>query len=254
VIKLPAGDARAFLFLLAVIVSFLAYWLTIESSAVKGGFSRRFGEERGSVLFFIFNKLWGVFWFGIVCTTAALLLFPGHGLADFGFAMPASGPSLQSSLAWSAALALILVLGNWMRCRKIARTGRDFGRYPEIRARAWTMPILCADVGLWLVYLLAYELLFRGTLLLPLAQELGPWPAVGINIALYSAVHVPKGAGEAVGALLLGFLLCLITLATGSILVAFTAHAALAVSNELFAFHYSPGMRYAGSRRAEAGT
>jgi membrane protease YdiL (CAAX protease family) len=103
-------------------------------------------------------------------------------------------------------------------------------------------------VVFWFLYLFAYELLFRGTLLFILASVIGPWPAVGVNVALYTAVHVPKGRQEAVGALPLGFLLCLITLSTGSIVVAVLAHAAIAIANGLFALHYRSDMGWGDSK------
>ena len=242
-VPLPAGFA-VFLFLVVVIVSFLSYWLTIESAAVRGRFEARYGRERGSLRFFVFNKLWGFLWFGVVCTAAALLLFPGSGVADFGLILPRGGAPAVRTLLWCVVLVPACVFGGFRKNRKIARAGGNFGRYPEIRVSEWTNRTVAIHVGLWSLYLLAYELMFRGTLLFPLAAILGIWPAIGINTALYSAFHVPKGAGEAVGALFLGFLLCLITLSTGSIVVAFLVHVALAVSNGLFAFRFRPDMSY----------
>ena len=45
----------------------------------------------------------------------------------------------------------------------------------------------------WFLYLFGYEFLFRGVLLIPLIDPLGMWPAIAINIAVYSATHIPKG-------------------------------------------------------------
>lgn len=240
---MPAGF-DIFLLLLTCIVSFLAYWFTIESRTVREGFERRRGSESGALWFFVFNKLWGTFWFGIVCTVAALLLFPGSGLADFGFRFPAPGRPARLTLLWTVSLSVPLAAANFFRNRKTGLKGGDFGRYPEIRKMEWSYSDLASDAGFWCLYLLAYELMFRGTLFFPLVERLGLWPAIGVNIALYSAVHVPKGAGEAIGALALGFALCLITVSTGSVATAFVVHAVLAVSNDLFAFRFRPDMRF----------
>ena len=253
----PEADSAGiavFLFLLTCIVSFLAYWLTIESRSLQDRFSRRFGEERGSLYFFIFNKAWGFLWFGIVCTLLALVLFPGFHPRDFGLSLPAKGAATSRTILWCALLLPLFVIGTWLGSRGKAAKKADFGRYPEIRMSRWKASTLVIHISMWCTYLLAYELMFRGTLLFSMAGSLGWWPAVGINVVFYSAAHVPKGAGEAIGALVLGFLLCLITLSTGSIIVAFLAHAALALTNGLGAFHFREDMTYISSGKNKKGT
>jgi len=81
--------------------------------------------------------------------------------------------------------------------------------------------------------------LFRGVLLVPLVEPLGVWAAIAINIALYSATHIPKGLDETIGAIPLGFTLCLLTLASGTIWIAFFVHLAMAWTNSLTALKYS---------------
>ncbi|GAB1455697.1 hypothetical protein MASR2M48_10040 [Spirochaetota bacterium] len=243
---LPDGFA-VFLMLLTFIMSFLAYWLVIENPAVRASFIRHRGEESGAVRFFVFNKLWGTLLFGIVCTIVALIMYPASSLSDFGLNLPLPGSSALKTLAWSLGLSLPLVLANYLRSKKTARTNGNFGRYPEIQTASWNVCIVVIEIALWSLYLFSYELLFRGTLLFTLIGSLGFWPAIGINIALYSAVHVPKGAAEAIGALALGFVLCLITIDTGSILVAIIVHIALAVSNDLFSFHFRKDICWEGS-------
>ena len=72
---------------------------------------------------------------------------------------------------------------------------------------------------------------------------LGVWPAIILNVAIYALVHVPKGIKEAVGAIPLGILLCIITLQTGSIIVALAVHIIMALGNEWFSLKAHPGMK-----------
>jgi membrane protease YdiL (CAAX protease family) len=239
---------RLFLFLLLVILSFLVYWFSIESDTLKERFARRWGAETGSQNFFIFNKLWGGLWFGLICTIGAILLFPEFSLEDFGLSLPQSGSAMTQTGIWLVVLIPVMILMGWLGNRNTLRRGGRFNRYPEIRIKHWKGSVLLVHVVFWFLYLFAYELLFRGTLLFILASVIGPWPAVGVNVALYTAVHVPKGRQEAVGALPLGFLLCLITLSTGSIVVAVLAHAAIAIANGLFALHYRSDMGWGDSK------
>lgn len=222
---------RVFILLVTVILLFFVYWFTIESKKLRDRFSRHYGEDRGSLFFFIFNKLWGSFWFGILGTSVAFLLFSISGPREIGLVFPLSGNPLRFTLLWSLILLPLATMLTLVKSRSIAKNGGDFGRYPEIGMHHWDFYTFFIHIFFWSIYLLAYELMFRGYLLFLLVGPLGQWPSIGINIALYSAVHIPKGPQEAVGALVLGFLLCLISLQTGSIFVAFAVHFFLAVMN-----------------------
>jgi membrane protease YdiL (CAAX protease family) len=101
----------------------------------------------------------------------------------------------------------------------------------------------------WFIYLFGYELLFRGILLFPLVDSLGVWPAIAINIALYSATHIPKGLDETMGALPLGLVLCILTLYSGTIWIAFFVHVAMAWTNSFTALKYHPDIHYTRNNR-----
>jgi len=246
----PSG-LRVFLLLGGFILLFMGYWFPIESRRLRKSFSHQYGPERGALFFFIFNKLWGTLLFGGVGTAAAFLLFPGNWPQDIAPVLPLSGTALRYTFFWSASLLPLIVVLTLLKSRATSLKKADFGRYPEISLGQWKVSTVLIHAGFWSLYLFAYELMFRGYLLLPLVRVLGPWPAIGINVALYSAVHIPKGLQEAVGALILGFLLCLITLQTGSIAVAFNVHAALAVTNGLGAVFSREDMEFVFNKKKE---
>ena len=100
----------------------------------------------------------------------------------------------------------------------------------------------------WFIYLFGYELLFRGILLFPLVAAIGVWPAIGVNIALYSATHIPKGVEETIGAVPLGLVLCILTLLSGNIWIAFLVHVLMAWTNTFTALHFNPEMTYASKK------
>jgi membrane protease YdiL (CAAX protease family) len=95
----------------------------------------------------------------------------------------------------------------------------------------------------WFLYLFGYEFLFRGVLLIPLIEPLGMWPAIAINIVLYSATHIPKGLDETIGAIPLGFVLCLLTISSGTIWIAFIVHVVIAWTNTFTALKFHPDMQ-----------
>ena len=95
----------------------------------------------------------------------------------------------------------------------------------------------------WTIYLFGYEILFRGILLFPLVTEFGVWQAIAVNVALYSATHIPKGLDETIGAIPLGIVLSLLTLQTGTIWIAFLVHVTMALTNSFTALKHHPEMK-----------
>ena len=83
------------------------------------------------------------------------------------------------------------------------------------------------------LYLFSYELGFRGYLLFPCAETLGVWPAVAVSTALYAALHMPKGAVEALGCVPAGIAFSVAALHTGTIWVPFIGHFLSAVVNDI---------------------
>ena len=55
---------------------------------------------------------------------------------------------------------------------------------------------------------------------------------------------IPKGFDETIGAVPLGFLLCLLTLMAGNIWIAFLVHVAMAWTNSLTALKHHPDIHY----------
>lgn len=148
--------------------------------------------------------------------------------------------NFKKTLFWLGALGAPILAVNFFQSKKPLNQAM----YPQMRLREW-MPKLLLISGLsWALYLLAYEILFRGILLLPVAAVLG-WPvAIVLNMAFYALAHLPKGLTETLAAIPFGLILCLITASTGSIWAAFFLHLVLALSNEWFSIYRHPEMSF----------
>jgi membrane protease YdiL (CAAX protease family) len=68
---------------------------------------------------------------------------------------------------------------------------------------------------------------------------------------LYAATHIPKGLDETIGAILLGLVLCLLTLASGTIWIAFFVHLSMALTNCFTALKFHPEIHYAKNKSHE---
>jgi membrane protease YdiL (CAAX protease family) len=141
-------------------------------------------------------------------------------------------------LYWTTGIGALLVLLNAYAARK----SDNLKKYPQIRSDRWSKKLLFLSAIGWAGYIFSYELLFRGIFLSESVAAFGIVPAIVINIVLYAMVHIPKGLNETIGCIPFGIILCIITIHTGSIWVAFLTHTTLALSNEWFSIHYNSKM------------
>lgn len=189
---------------------------------------------KGSVKQIHVQRLSGVFLFGIA-PVILLLLFNLGGEISF-----AIGSIHSSLLIPFAVLSSILISVNFFN----AKAKGNLLMYPQIRTEQWNLSLLISSALSWSAYLFAYEFLFRGLLLYSSISLLGLWPAIILNIGIYSLVHVPKGIKESLWSIVLGIILCLLVVRTGSFWIAFFIHVVLALSNEWFSLRAHPEIQF----------
>jgi membrane protease YdiL (CAAX protease family) len=151
---------------------------------------------------------------------------------------------IQKSGIWIAIFVPPIILLNYY----VAGKPSNLKQYPQIRLMHWRQMDLLINFSTWTLYLLGYEMLFRGFLLFSLYDAFGAPLAITFNVILYALAHIPKGVREMAGSVPFGVVLCLITLSTGSFLAAFVIHAMMALSNEFFAITFHPDMKFKRSR------
>jgi membrane protease YdiL (CAAX protease family) len=227
--------------LILFILAYELYWFLSLSPIMRS-------ISHGNTLVqFMLKKSLGFVLFGIAVPAAALILLPVT-LPQMGLSWPGSASSGVLTLGASLVLGLLCVAASWLSNRSKARRKVTFGRYPEIESEVWSAQTVVIHVIFWTLYLAGYELMFRGVLQTILIEAAGIRIGIAVTTVIYSAVHIPKGAGEALGALILGILLSILTLSTGSIIAAVIIHCALALPNGLFAVHYREDRSFACSK------
>jgi membrane protease YdiL (CAAX protease family) len=232
------ADEYSFLPLMLLTVFFLIYWFTSKSERVKSFFFRKYDHDQASVLHITFNRIFGFFMLGFIPGIICLVFLEGYSLADYGLTL-IRGTTLFS-VVWILGLSLLVFFLSYNSAGK----PENLIHYPQIRAKIWTRNTVMVNATGWALYLLGYEFMFRGILLFPLADHAGIWPAIAVNTALYSATHIPKGFTEALGAIPLGLVLCLLTLASGTIWIAFLVHLVMALTNSFASLKFHPDMQY----------
>ena len=213
-------------------LTYTIYYLVSHSTSLVKRIVNDTDGGRGSVRFVLVQRMIMVTGAGIV--PAIIILFFDHQLSEYGL-----------RFEWSSTTALVLigmVVASGIVSIFAGKPAEKLIAYPQIRRQNWTAGTVIANSVSWGAYLFAYELMFRGFMLYALLPY-GVWTSIAVNTVLYVAVHVPKGGPEAAGAFAYGPILCLLTLWSGTIWIAFFAHLALALGNSYSCLAANPGMR-----------
>lgn len=208
---------------------FILYHLITNSPAYKLWESLSSSNARHVII----QRMIGVLFFGLA-SLAVIGFFLDSSAALFGTGMPN-----RITLIWILVLSVVIIPMNYVN----SRDSENLSHYPQIRDQQWSVSLLLSSALSWILYLLAYEFLFRGFLLFASLPVLGLWPAILLNTAVYSLVHIPKGSKETLGAIPFGILLSYLAVESGSFWIAFFAHVVLALSNEWFSFLFHPNMQ-----------
>lgn len=236
------GDFPVVLVILLLTIGFVAYWFLAESPTVRRWVTGNKVASAPSARWVVSQKLLGVLFLGVIPLSVVLGVLP-YSLLDYGLGFANTG----TSLLWVLGLAMVIFPLNI----RAARRPQNLDYYPMIRSTRWTPRLVLINSTATILYLFAYELLFRGILLSVCTATLGVWPAIAINIALYSTTHLPKGPAETIGAIPFGLLVCYITLTTGTIWVAVVVHVILSLSNDYLSVQYNPSMQFVRSHAQE---
>lgn len=211
-------------FLIAVIFStigYIIYLATNSSGRIKSCLS---SENNSNIIHILFQRITGIFLFGII---PSIIVISVSGFEFFNMSVD------KETLFWILVLSLLILPVNYIN----SKSPDNLAQYPQIRNDSWSAGLVALSTLSWIAYLFAYEMLFRNFLLFSSLELLGYWPSIILNIGIYSIVHYPKGKKEAFGAIPFGFILCILTIRTGSFMIAFIAHVVLALSNEWFSLY-----------------
>ncbi|MCD6342598.1 MAG: CPBP family intramembrane metalloprotease [Spirochaetaceae bacterium] len=217
------------------IIPYLIYWFAPESS-FWGHLSGR-GKKSAEIVSrnaLYLQKTLGFILLGPAALGAAAIWGPVSDIR-FGLQWP-SGPHAIFLLVISTAIAVLIMA---------FRSGESLKPeyYPQVRLTQWKLIDIFLNSLFWMLYLFSYEFAFRGLMFFPLLGTLGFWPAAIIGTVIYSSVHIPKGAQEAISALPFGLLLYYIAMDTSSMVIPFIVHLILALMNDYRALKANPKMK-----------
>jgi membrane protease YdiL (CAAX protease family) len=156
-----------------------------------------------------------------------LLLMPWAGL-DGGPVLAVRLP--LEGLAWIGLSALVIPVVM----RRAARDPRVLRDNPKMLPARTTPAIVAVGLGSWLGYLIAYELFFRGVLLMGAWQAAPLGVALTLQVAIYAGAHVAQGRRVALASIPFALVLSLITIRSGSVVTAIVIHTLNAWIGDLY--------------------
>lgn len=214
----------AMIALICYVFLYLTYYFCSDFSFIKK-YRLKFNESADNFEKSVYlRRSIGFLLLGIIPFIIAFFDF-FRPISDYGVGIPTG----QYAWLWFLVPTLVISLGS------IFRSGKkiDTAYYPEVRSQNWTKKRTIINAIFWVLYLLGYEFAIRGFVFFTSLYAFGLWPAIIINSALYSFIHIFKGPKEAYGAFFLGILFCLITYYTNSFWIAFVIHVLIAVINDI---------------------
>ena len=213
------------IFITGVIVLLYGIYYILAYSRVYDFIYAKFGSNANPTVFHsVFFRLAGFVLFGIC---SYLIFRNGYGVEfDFLETPPQHIPDI---IGWSIALGILLITITYINVRNSKKS-----QYPQFKIDRWTFSHKFLTYITWILYIVAYEFMFRGILLFGTVEEMGYLPAIILNVFLYAFVHIPKGGKEVLGCVLMGPVLCILALKTHSIIIPIIVHVSLCVSNEFF--------------------
>jgi membrane protease YdiL (CAAX protease family) len=218
-----------------VLIFFTGYHFLAYNKKIISYLEKKMTKETMILSIFFYRKMTGFIFMGILPYIVLNWLHP-ELLTLIGWDYQ------LKSTHWMTLFFLILLViafNSWAGKKPFA-----YERYPQMRFREWNWYRLSANIAGWILYLIAYEFLFRGILFFAFLGSLGLWPAIAVNLAIYASVHLIQGIRETLGCLVFGMVLCLLVWNTGSLLPAILLHASLTLSMDVSAIIHNPGMRF----------
>ena len=209
-----------------IFLSFTLFYLLFHFEVIEAFFRWvNFGSKTSNQVASVFlHRILGAVLLGVIPAVCARIIVK-KTLSEYGFTLSFSPWLLLVAFALCALLFPVLYF--------YSRSPEAAENAPQARPEKWSTALVLLNASTWVMYLIAYELCMRGYILLSLARNMGGWPAIIVMTAIYTAIHLPKGRGEAAGATAIGIVFGVLTLYAGSIFIAVIIHAYVALTTDM---------------------
>ena len=214
------------------IVYSMYYVYTFDSPGRVETIRSKYGRDRGELIRIASARLFVFFALGLIPWILMPVVF-NEPNAHWGVVLLPTGRELLSG-AGVGAVAATLILINPNK--------REFTKkYPQMRISHWGYREIAVNLITWVLYLSAYETMFRGYLLFSL-RDLGMLPAIAVIQTLYIIIHLPFGGLVTFGTIPFGIAVGWLAWSEESFWIAFIAHIAVAFTHTVHSAIRNPEM------------
>ncbi len=226
-------DSTAFIWIYFGIVYSIYYVFTFDSPGKVEAIRRRLGHDKGELYRIAGARLFVFLFLGILPWVLIPILY-GKANSQWGVVPLPTGREILFGLGVSAiTVSLILLNPNKKYFTK---------KYPQMRISQWGTREIVINLITWVLYLSAYETMFRGYLLFSL-KDLGMLPALAIIQTLYIIIHLPFGGLVTAGTIPFGIAVGWLSWREETFWIAFIAHIAVTFTHTLQSAMLNPEMK-----------
>jgi membrane protease YdiL (CAAX protease family) len=230
-----SSESRISVVIFGVLLFFYLYYYIAHSKFLTHLAKGKYTQKTQKSLFrFFMRKLTGFVFLGMIPGLLYVVFFDSS-FGKFGFSF---------LLLWSNIPVILLLAAIIVFVLFLTRKTNPQGNSLQIDATEWSWGMFVFNALGWMIYLVAYEFLFRGILLYECFNSFGFWPAIAVNVVVYSAIHMVNGKEQAVGALVFGTIACYFTLTRGTLLIPVFMHITLSVFSDYFSIKFNPALRF----------
>jgi len=220
--------------ILATVVFFYIYYYFTTSGLPKSFCASITQPEQKMVAIFMLKKLSGFLILGLI-PGVFYYYFLNQDFGEFGFSVNLFNKNILVIFSLVIIIAIVLFINQ-----KANKQNNSL----QINLPEWNIFLFLINTMGWIIYLIGYEFLFRGILLFECYGSFGFWPAVAINVAIYSAIHMVNGKDQTIGSIIFGSVACYLTLSLGSILIPIIMHVSLSVLSDYFSIRYNSSLNF----------
>ena len=220
--------------ILATVIFYYIYFYFV-TSGLPEKFCFVFNQPvQKEIALFLLKKFSGFLILGLI-PGVIYYFFINPDFEKFGFSVEGFNNNLFAIFSLVITIAIILFINQ-----KANKQNNSL----QINLSEWNILLFLINAAGWIIYLIGYEFLFRGILLFECYSSFGFWPAVAINVTIYSAIHMVNGKDQTFGALIFGGIACYLTLNQGSILIPIFMHVALSIFSDYFSIRYNADLNF----------
>jgi len=223
------SDLATSVVILSTVIIYYFYYYFISSGRIEKYCNKIVDSVQKEISVFFIKKVSGFLILGLI----PVLLYNLFLNPDFGkFGLSINHFRNNFFIVFSLIIVIALVLF-------MNQKTNDKHNSLQINLSEWNILLFLLNAAGWIMYLVGYEFLFRGILLFECYGSFGFWPAIAINVAVYSAIHLVNGKVQTIGALIFGVIVCYLTLSRESVLIPIFVHISVSILSDYFSIRYN---------------